>query len=176
MASIILLIITSLIFRAMQTQVERPNSTAVEAHIHDIIQELPVDSELRLGLLHGARGNGEHYPWMDGMRRLGVKRALVWVDIRFDRKGRPKETTVSHAEYFAQYEGGTAISDEKQLSAILSSALDKELNVVALERARHGFWIDVPKPRPRPFIGGAKVELLDDEWLPGPSRPLYYVR
>ena len=176
MATTALMIIMTLVAQTTQTQVQMANSPAVEAHIRDIIKQLPVNSELRQSLLHGAYGNGVHHPWMDEMRRLGVKRAVMWIDIRFDRKGKAKQTTLNHTEYFSQYEGGTAISDENQLKAIRASGLDKDLTTFALKRAKHGFWPDLPRPRPHPFIGGAQVQLLDDEWLPGPSAPLYYTR
>ncbi len=166
----------TLVAQTTQTQVQMANSPAVEEHIRDIIRELPADSALRRNLLEGARGNGVHYSWMDDMRRLGIKRAVVWIDIRFNRKGRPKKTTLNRTEYFAQYEGGTSISDMKQLNAIHASGLDKELNTLALDRAGHGAWTDVPRPRPHPFIGGTQVQFLDDEWLPALSGALYYAR
>ena len=60
--------------------------------------------------------------------------------------------------------------DERHASV---SGLEQELHSVALEKATHGFWIDVPHPEPQPFVGGAKVEFFDDEKLPTPEAPLY---
>lgn len=174
MGTIILALLTTLTGQSTHSRTQTPNSPAFEDHIRDITKELPPDSALRRNLLQGARGNGVRYPWMDDMRGLGIKRAVVWIDIRFDRKGRLKKTTLNRTEYFAQYEGGTAISDRERLNAIRTSGLDKELNSLALDRARHGFWVDVPRPRPRPFIGGTEVEFVDDEWLPVPPTPMYY--
>lgn len=172
-----LLLLLALVAQATSPQAEKVSSPSVEAHIQDLVKELPSGSALRESLLHGALGNGLHYAWMDEMRKLGVKRAVVSFDIRFDRKGRPKQITSKRTEYFTQYEDGRPISDEKQLDAIRTSGLDKELNSFAQEKAKHGFWIvDVPRPRPKPFIGGADVELFDDEWIPGPSGPRYYTR
>src|SRR5260370_2724642 len=113
---------------------------------------------------------------MDEMKKLGVKRPVVWIDIRFDRKGRPKETTLNRTEYFAQYEGGTAISDIKQLNSIHASGLDKELSTLALDRAGHGACTDVPRPRPHPFIAGPQLQFLYYDFLPALSGSLYYAR
>jgi len=83
---------------------------------------------------------------------------------------------VNRAEYFAQYEARTPISDNTRVDAIRASGLEGELNIIALEKARHGFWFDVPRPKPHPFVGGTHVEFLDDEWLPSLSTPLYYAK
>jgi len=155
---------------------ETASSPAVEEHIRDIIRELPPDSELRRELLLGARGNGVHYAWMDQMRKQGIKRVVVWIDIRFNHKGRPKKMGLNRTEYFAQYEGGIPISDDARLGVTRATGLEKELTTLALERARHGSWVDVPRPRPRPFIGGTQVQFLDDEWLPALSGAGYYAR
>jgi len=176
MPTVILALFLALAGEGMQSQAQAPNSPTVEEHIRAVINELPPDSPLRRNLLQGGRGDGVHYSWMDDMRKLNIKRAVVWIDISFDRRGRPKKTTLNRIEYFAQYDGGTAISNIEQTNAIRASGLDKQLSAPALDRAAHGAWTDVPRPRPHPFAGGMQVQFLDDEWLPSLSGGLYYAR
>lgn len=176
MATRVSFLILMLTAQTAYSQVAAMKSPQVEEHIQEIVKQLPTASALRQSLLRGARGNGVHYPWMDEMRRQGIKRAVVWIDIRFDQKGRPKKTALDRMEYFAQYEGGSPISDTSQLNKIHSSALDKTLKALGLERALHGAWLDVPRPKPDPFVGGAQIEFFDDEWLPVTSTPTYYGR
>jgi hypothetical protein len=158
------------------SQARPATSPAVEEHIRQVIKQLPPDSLLRRALLRGARGDGVHHPWMDEMRRQGIKRVLVWIDIRFKRNGHPKRMRLDRTEYFAQYSGGAPISDAKRLAAIRASGLEKELDNLALQRAARGHWLDVPRPRPHPFLGGTIVEFFDDEWLPGPRVAPYGTR
>jgi hypothetical protein len=173
MTTLILLIALVAQLRYLQ---ETAKSPVVEAHVCDVIKELPADSELRHSLLQGARGNGVHYHWMDGMRKQGVRRAVIWVDISFDSKGRPKKMNLNRTEFFTQYEGGVPISKGTSLETIRTSGLEKELSTIALEKAKHGSWIDVPHPKPRPFVGGTQIEFLDDEWLPALPVALYYAK
>ena len=156
-------------------QARQTTSPSVEEHVRDVTKGLPADSGLRQELLQGARGNGLRYPWMDEMRKQGIKRVAVCIDIRFDHKGRPTRMKLSRTEYFEQYENGAPISDIKRLEIARTSGLEEKLHAIALDRAKRGFWTDVPRPTPRPFVGGTRVEFLDDEWLPVPSSPMYYV-
>jgi hypothetical protein len=153
---------------------EKANSPAVEAHIRDVLTELPADSDLRRNLLDGARGNGVRYRWMDDMRKQGIRRAVVLIDISFDSRGRPRNTSFNRTEYFAQYGERFPISDGTQLKTTRTSGLEKELTTIALEKAKHGSWVDVPHPKPRPFVGGTQIEFLDDEWLPAVSVAVYF--
>jgi hypothetical protein len=148
-------------------QMAQTTSVRAEEHIQKIIKDLPPDSSLRRALAEGARGNGVHHAWMDEMREKGVKRVLVGVDITFDRRGRPKQMKVSSTQYFSNYEGADQISDPDQLNAIRASGLEKQLYDLALQEAAHGYWHDVLRPKPNPFVGGTQIQFLDDEWLPG---------
>jgi len=103
----------------------------------------------------------------------GVKRVLVWIAIEFGRQGKQKRISIHRTEYFTTYEDDSRVSDMKRLMAIRASGLEQKLNSVALERAARGFWTDFPHPKPRPFVGGAKVEFFDDEKRPTPEAPLY---
>jgi len=176
MSATILTLIIALGIQPSSLQAQRADSAAVESHIQDIVRELPSDSNLREELLQGARGSGVHQPWMDVMQEQGIKRAVVWIDIRFDSKGRPKKLDVNRAEYYTRYDGGSPISDKEHLESIRESHLEQQLDSVALEKARHGGWVDVPHPKPHPFVGGTQIEFLSDEWLPAQGRPLYYAR
>ncbi|MFZ0636881.1 MAG: hypothetical protein WA755_00370 [Candidatus Acidiferrales bacterium] len=153
---------------------EQVSSSAVEEHIREVIKELPPNSLLRGELLQGARGDGVHYPWMDDMQKEGIKRVVVWVDIRFDPRGRPKQMSVDRTQYFTEYDaGGAPVSETERLKVIRASGLENQLNNLALHRAMHGAWVDVPRPKPRPFVGRTTVEFLDDEWLPMLHAPIY---
>lgn len=148
-------------------------SPSAESHIRKLINELPVDSAVRHQLENGARGDGVHYSWMDEMGREGVKRARVQVTISFKRNGRPKNMNIQEIEYYQDYDlKSSPIIDRSRLSEIQKSGLEDSLRRVALERALHGSWLDVPHPRPKPFVGGTTVDIFDDEWIPV-GRPLY---
>src|SRR5947208_630379 len=99
--------------------------------------------------------------------------AVVWVSIRFNRHGKPREMNVDRTEYFAQYEKGTMVSDTDRLNAIRASGLEQKINAVALEKASNGVWVDVPRPRPKPFAGTIPIDFYDDEWIPTLKAPIF---
>jgi len=173
MPKTILILLVALLAQPACSQ-EKANSPEVEAHILDVIKELPADSDLRRSLLQGARGIGVHYRWMDDMRKQRIRRAVVLINISFDSKGRSREMSFNKTGYFTQYEERVPISDGTQLEEIRMSGLEKELSTIALEKAKHGAWVDVPRPKPRPFVGGTQIEFLDDEWLPALTVAMYY--
>ena len=146
---------------------------AAREHIRQLIDRLSPESSLRRDLLNGAHGDGVLKPWMNDMRREGVKRAIVWVAIDFDRRGKPKRMTIYRTEYFTTYEGASQVVDEKRLALIRTSGIEQKLTSVALENAIHGAWTDSPKPKPVALTGEAKVEFFDNEWIPTLRIPLY---
>ena len=160
---------------AMQgAQVTNKPDSSVEQRIRDIERELPAESLLRYELLSGARGNGTHQTWMDDMQKQGIKRVIVQVAIHFNRHGRPKQMTVKQVKLYTNYDGGEPVLDDAKLNEIRSSGLEQTLKNIALQRAAQGFWVDIPRPKPKPFDGGTRVEFFDDEWLPTPtSVPAY---
>lgn len=139
----------------------------VEDHIREIMNALPVDSFLRHELEAGARGDGIHRLWMDEMKRESVKRAVVKISIQFSRKGYPRDMGVANVIYYDDYDSiSKQITDQIRLDRIRASGVERDLRKAALERAAHGSWVDVPRPRAKPFVGGTTVEIFDDEWLP----------
>lgn len=112
-------------------------------------------------------------PWMKDMRHEGLKRAVVWIAIDFNRHGKPKRMSVQRTEYFTTYEDDSKVSSAERLMTIRASGLEQKLNSVALERAARGSWTDVPHPKPHPFTGGVKVEFFDDEKHLTPEALLY---
>ena len=144
-----------------------------EQHIRSIITALPAKSALRQELLDGARGNGLHQPWMDDMREKGIRRVVIRIGIDFDQKGRPKRMSVKSTEFYGEYDDARPVSDGRRLEEIRSSGLEQTLRKLALQRAARGAWIDMPRPKPHPFNGEARVEFFDDEWLPTANVPLY---
>ena len=154
-------------------QAPRDMGPEAQQHIHDLISELPANSLLRRHLENGAHGNGIHQVWMDDMQRENIKRAVVWVSMHFDRHGKPKQMRIERIEYFTQYENGERVLETERLGSIRARGLEQNLTAVAVQKSAHGFWVDVPRPRPRPFIGAAAVEFFDDEWLPTLNAPLY---
>jgi len=165
----------TLALRAVASDPHSPSDVppAVQDHIRQLINELLPDSNLRRDLLNGAHGDGVEKPWMIHMRQEGVKRALVWVSVAFDRCGKPKRMKVYRTDYFTTYEGASEALDAKRVTSIRTIGLEQKLTSVALENTAHGFWIDVPQPKPHPFVGGAKVEFFDDEWIPIAKAPMY---
>jgi hypothetical protein len=122
--------------------------------------------------MSGVHNDDAITPWMNDMRHEGLKRAVVWIAIDFNRHGKPKRMSVHRAEYFTTSKDDSRVSAAERLMAIRASGLEQKLNAVALEKAAGGSWNDVPHPKPHPFVGGAKVELFDDEKHPTPA-PLY---
>jgi hypothetical protein len=146
-----------------------PRSGTAESDIKGLIESLPAGSSLKRAMEGGARGTGIHYPWMDHMRQLGVKRALVRTE--FLRRHHPTGIKVSRIVYFSKYiEDCAQISDPQRLAQIGASGLDNELRQTAVDRTAAGRWMVIDKPYGTK-LGVGTVELFDNEWLP--ARPAF---
>ena len=141
---------------------------AVQKHLKEIAASLPPDSLLRDGLEHGGHDDGIHRPWMDEMRQMGIKRALVRTEFVWHKK--PTDIKVTRLVYFSTYDGDCGqIANHQRLSNIRSSGLETQLSQEAVRRTLRAHWFRTGPPR-RNKRGWCVVHLLDDEWLP-PSPP-----
>lgn len=154
----------SLLAQRAQGQLSQPHNPYVQGHISELIASLPPGNRVREAMERGDRGDGVHYLWMDGMRREGVKRALVRTE--FVWRGKPTEVRLSRIVYFSKYDTSCAqISDPQPLSQIRTSGLEEELGKVAVQRTLKAHWLLIHM-RHRTKHGVGTIELLDDEWLP----------
>jgi ankyrin repeat protein len=163
------------------TQAPTPvtHKAAGEQHARGLVSTLPVDDLLRRFVDGGRIGDGTHYPWMDQMKRLGVKQARIVVYMTWffgPRQMKPVRVT-----YYTDYSfDAPQITDEQHLRELMSSGLEDAIKTEALRYAPHGAWIDLPHSIFRPFRAATTIILFDDEWLPvlphmyttfGPERP-----
>jgi len=145
----------------------------VRQHIRAVADTLPLNSELRGLLERGEAGDGVHHRWMDDMKKGGVNRVLV--EVHFTWRGRPVKMQIQKIIYFGSYDDQKdRIADGVKLENIRVMGLEQAVRDAALLRAAKGYWVDLPRPRPKPFLGGTWVELFDDEWLPE-NPPRYWV-
>ena len=87
-------------------------SPTAHEHIRELIASLPSGSRVREAPEEGARGDGVRYPWMDGMRRAGIKRAFVRTE--FVWRGKPTDVRVSRIVYFSGQRPRAAIADSHE--------------------------------------------------------------
>jgi hypothetical protein len=142
-------------------------SQSDQEHIRQVILSLPTDSEMRSYLERGDRGDGVHYPWMDQMKKLGVKRARVFLDFTWSAWRRhPVDIGLSRIALYKSYDGNCAqITDPEQRRLIENAGLRRELERFAAAETAKSHWFYIDK-RPLANHGLAAVELFDDEWLP----------
>lgn len=164
-------------FQAAPPAPNAPNA-ASERAVRQLTESLSPKSMWRKMLEHGARGDGIRWPWMDEMRKQGIKLAVLTFDFDWIEGGRGlrnlKDWRLVSAKYFTSYDGlGTStaqpITDARQISAIGASGLGSRLEAVALARAKRGFWIEDPghqHPPRQTGTGYKQVFLADNEWLP----------
>jgi hypothetical protein len=156
-----------------ETSTLQADESVRERHICEVVDALPEGSPLRASLQRGARGDGVHHPWMDAMKRVGVKRATV--EIIFTWRGRPEEMKVVRRLYFGKYDCACGqIKDSAVLEHIRAIGLEREIEKEALEQTQESYWIMEAPRHARGRRGTSYVEFLDDEWLPR-SRPLLQV-
>jgi len=150
---------------AAQVSAASQTAGSADEHIRQVIDSLPRDCDLRGLLQAGQHGGGIHQPWMDDMKREGVKEA--WFRIRFTWDQGPKRLTVQSATYLSGYCGrGIEIKDVDWLSRISRSGLEGELSEAASLRAEDFLGATLAHAQWKRAHGSVRVVLTDDEWLP----------
>ncbi len=142
----------------------RTPDAAAQQHIKEVISSLPVDSSLRRSLEEGHYGNGIHHPWMDHMRREGVKEATLEIQGSWHKDSGFHPERIAQIVYRNAYDGPhSQITDGDQLARFRASGLEEELRKAAFEIRTAYFPIDTPPREGEQFY--TDVSLFDDEWL-----------
>jgi hypothetical protein len=137
-----------------------------QEHIRQIIQSIPPNSPLRHRLEGGAHGSGIRQPWMDAMRREGVKRAFVRTEFPLRGRRTADDVKVVRTLYFSEYDNDCSqIGDPGLLGRFHASGLEEDIRTAAVQRAVQGHVqvVDGPVTATR---GAGSFEFMDDEWLP----------
>lgn len=141
-----------------------------DEHVKQILNNLACKESKRAiayegfvdAIKRGEKGEGVHYPWMDKMRRLGIKQAFFVV--QFSYKHGEYRYKVKKIDYLRRYYCyDEEVRDDKLLRQIRKSGLEQELKDAVVARI---------KKYERPYQPGYVTEgeeyhyLLDDEYLP----------
>ncbi|MEZ5307873.1 MAG: hypothetical protein R2684_12080 [Pyrinomonadaceae bacterium] len=138
-----------------------------EDYIKEVIGSLDEFNILRLALEQGDRGDGQHHPWMDIMKKLGI--AQVTFTFKFEwRKNRVtnlKQRNIKFHPVYYQYD--VYFKDKQKLKEITNTSLKK----VVLEEASNGARRFIGRILNRECLdvsteGLVYFVLLDDERLP----------
>lgn len=157
-------------------------NSAPSEPVRRLIELLPPNSMWRNMLEHGARGDGIRQPWMDEMRKQGIKLADLTYEFDWIQGGAElKNWRLVSVEYFTSYNSlgtpaGEPLTDPDQLKAIRASGLEAKLEDLALGRAKAGIWVEDPGHQHPPRESGTGyrwVLLAENEWLPVQMFPWY---
>jgi hypothetical protein len=150
-----------LLVLAASTNAQTLENTSIEQRVRQIIGSLPKNSELRMSLEHGVRGNGVHEPWMDQMKLYGVRRAAY--TLSYSWKHKRLETKFTKITYFTEYESHKSITSGRLLRRIKTERLEETLKNVVLKwiYARDNTWSPTYAT-----TGEMYYVLYDDEALP----------
>ena len=97
---------------------------SAEEHVRQLIASLPRDSMWRNMLEHDMRGDGIRQPWMNQMRKDGVKLAIFTYEFAWTDTGRNlKNWTLVDEQYFRDYDHSQPISEQTELDLIRRDGL-----------------------------------------------------
>jgi hypothetical protein len=178
-----------------QPQAHLTPDAAAQHHIQEVISALPVDSSLRRSLValyvtHDAQRqleemkrstssaflrqtmeewvlpDGIHKPWMDDMKRSGIKLAMFEVHGVWNTNTHFQPQAAKRIVYRKNYDGpGSQITDASELAQFKESGLEAKLREAAFQKSKKAMWFGIDS---RPQDGDAcitDIYLFDDEWL-----------
>jgi len=191
-----LLVLTLLLLgRSTEARPQRVPDAAAERHIRQVIQSLPPDSSLRRSLEElyvtqdaqkhldemkrstssailrrameeGVLPDGIHKPWMDDMKRAGVKLAMFEVHGFWHTNTRFQPQSTKRIIYRKNYDGpGSQITDDRELAQIKESGLETKLQEAAFQKSKKAIWIGIDSPPKEGDACITDIYLFDDEWL-----------
>jgi len=146
----------------VQTSVPNEKS-ACEQRAQSVMRSLEPDNSLRRALENGDRGDCIHQPWMDTMRRFGIKQASFLVEYSWKREEvtfRVKKISYL-AHYYSHYD--RAITG-RTLREIKQTGLERELIEVVLANVKKGPFAVRHADQVAEDVW--EENLLDDEALP----------
>jgi len=136
-----------------------------DPHTLQVIQSLWKFNPLRLALEDGLRGDGVHYPWMDDMRKLGVKQVAYTIQFVFHR-GTLRRRIIHSSYYPEYYQLDVTVKDGRILRKIVASGLKRKLDAAVMKRARSAIRPVLKEWSKPQACGIIYLNLLDDENLP----------
>lgn len=139
------------------------DKSACEQRARNVMRSLEPNNSLRYALENGERGDCVHQPWMDTMRRFGIKQASFLVEYSWKRdKVTFRVKKISYlTHYYSLYD--RAITG-RTLREIKNSGLERELTEVVLGNVKTGPFAVHKADQVAKDVW--EENLLDDEALP----------
>lgn len=143
-----------------------PQTASTQAQ--QVANELPPCSVLREQIEYKMYGDGIAMPYMEAMRKLGVKRAFFEIDSMW-HGGKPTDLQVVNRLYFDQFDGpNSQILDSTKLAQIKQSGLEADLDKIARERVMHApLFVGLDsKVNPSGKRTYSYAEMFANPWVP----------
>lgn len=139
-----------------------------EARVQRIALQLEPFNPLRVAIENGERGDGIHFGWMNEMKSLGVKRAIVTVRFVWTKNNRLMRI-VGLVYLGAYYPTDYELTGKKFRDSLTKTNLEQGLVAEAFRQVSNSIPDLLGSSQFPQTCGEIQVDLLDDEALPVPG-------
>lgn len=145
----------------------RAQTACTAERMDSLARTLPSDSAVRLLIAAGNKGSGTRLRWMEGMRQMQVRQAMVQLDYSWSLfQVRFSHVRTIYWKEIENFDPASSISDPATLARIEATGLAAELREYAKTEAAYQLSEIIGQTPYRTATGRISITLLDDECYP----------